>query len=68
MEYYNYLKSLHHICNYLFAGLFYIVRLLFTKLKQMTNHPLKKEILQTQYKIMTYRLWWYIITILGDSS
>jgi putative membrane protein len=67
MEYYNYLKPLHLIFVITwFAGLFYIVRLFVTKLKQMTNHPLKKEILQTQYKIMTYRLW-YIITS-GDSS
>jgi putative membrane protein len=63
MEYYNYLKS-HTIFVITCLQVYSIVRLLFTKLKQMTNHPLKKEILQTQYKIMTYRLWWYIITIL----
>jgi putative membrane protein len=57
MDYYNYLKSLHLIFV-IIAGLF----LLYACLYQIScqNHP-KKEILQAQYKIMTYRLW-YIIT------
>jgi putative membrane protein len=62
MEFYNYIKSLHLIFVITwFAGLFYIVRLFVYQIE--ANHKLspEKEILQKQYKIMTYRLW-YIIT------
>jgi putative membrane protein len=59
MDYYNYLKSLHLIFVITwFAGLFYIVRLF---VYQIAKTIARKEILQAQYKIMTYRLW-YIIT------
>jgi putative membrane protein len=59
MDYYNYLKSLHLIFVITwFAGLFYIVRLF---VYQSAKTIARKEILQAQYKIMTYRLW-YIIT------
>jgi putative membrane protein len=61
MDYYNYLKSLHLIFVITwFAGLFYIVRLFVYQIEAAQNHR-QKEILQAQYKIMTYRLW-YIIT------
>jgi len=62
MEYYNYLKSLHLIFVITwFAGLFYIVRLFVYQIEAAAKPSPEKEILQTQYKIMTYRLW-YIIT------
>jgi putative membrane protein len=58
MEYYNYLKSLHLIFNYLFAGLFYTP---FVYQIEAADKPSpEKEILQKQYKIMTYRLWYII--------
>ncbi|MGK4566646.1 CopD family protein [Flavobacterium sp. 3HN19-14] len=62
MEYYNYLKSLHLIFVITwFAGLFYIVRLFVYQIEAAKMPSPEKEILQKQYKIMTYRLW-YIIT------
>jgi len=62
MEFYNYLKSLHLIFVITwFAGLFYIVRLFVYQIEASQKHSPEKEILQKQYKIMTYRLW-YIIT------
>lgn len=62
MEYYNYLKSLHLIFVITwFAGLFYIVRLFVYQIEANDKPSPEREILQNQYKIMTYRLW-YIIT------
>ena len=62
MEYYDYIKSLHLIFVITwFAGLFYIVRLFVYQIEANEMPSLEKEILQKQYKIMTYRLW-YIIT------
>lgn len=62
MDYYNYLKSLHLIFVVTwFAGLFYIVRLFVYQIEANDKPSPEKEILQKQYKIMTYRLW-YIIT------
>ena len=62
MEFYNYLKSLHLIFVITwFAGLFYIVRLFVYQIEANYKPSPEKEILQKQYKIMTYRLW-YIIT------
>ncbi|MDD3003754.1 CopD family protein [Flavobacterium sp.] len=62
MEYYNYIKSLHLIFVITwFAGLFYIVRLFVYQIEAAQKPSPDKEILQKQYKIMTYRLW-YIIT------
>jgi len=62
MELYNYIKSLHLIFVITwFAGLFYIVRLFVYQIEANDKPAPEKEILQKQYKIMTYRLW-YIIT------
>jgi len=62
MELYNYIKSLHLIFVITwFAGLFYIVRLFVYQIEANDKPSPEKEILQKQYKIMTYRLW-YIIT------
>ncbi|CAM4132407.1 CopD family protein [Flavobacterium antarcticum] len=62
MEYYNYIKSLHLIFVITwFSGLFYIVRLFVYQIEAAKKESPEKEILQKQYKIMTYRLW-YIIT------
>jgi protoporphyrinogen IX oxidase len=62
MESYNYIKSLHLIFVITwFAGLFYIVRLFVYQIEANDKPSPEKEILQNQYKIMTYRLW-YIIT------
>jgi putative membrane protein len=62
MELYNYIKSLHLIFVITwFAGLFYIVRLFVYQIEANDRPSPEKEILQNQYKIMTYRLW-YIIT------
>jgi putative membrane protein len=62
MEFYNYIKSLHLIFVITwFAGLFYIVRLFVYQIEGNDKPSPEKEILQKQYKIMTYRLW-YIIT------
>jgi protoporphyrinogen IX oxidase len=62
MELYNYIKSLHLIFVITwFAGLFYIVRLFVYQIEANDKPSPEKEILQKQYKIMTYRLW-FIIT------
>ena len=62
MEIYNYLKSLHLIFVITwFAGLFYIVRLFVYQIEASEKPSPEKEILQEQFKIMSYRLW-YIIT------
>jgi len=62
MDYYNYLKSLHLIFVITwFAGLFYIVRLFVYQIEANDKPSPEKEILQKQFKIMTYRLW-HIIT------
>lgn len=61
-NYYNYIKSLHLIFVITwFSGLFYIVRLFVYQIEASQKESPEKEILQRQYKIMTYRLW-YIIT------
>jgi protoporphyrinogen IX oxidase len=61
MEYYNYLKSLHLIFVITwFAGLFYIVRLFVYQIEANDKPSPEREILQKQYKIMTYRLWYII--------
>lgn len=62
MEHYNYLKSLHIIFVITwFAGLFYIVRLFVYNIEAQEKSSPEREILQKQYKIMIYRLW-YMIT------
>ena len=59
---YEYIKSLHLIFVITwFAGLFYIVRLFVYQIEANEKPSPEKEILQKQYEIMTYRLW-YIIT------
>jgi putative membrane protein len=61
-NYYDYIKSLHLIFVVTwFAGLFYIVRLFVYQIEADAMPSPEKEILQKQYKIMTYRLW-FIIT------
>jgi len=62
MELYNYIKSLHLIFVITwFAGLFYIPRLFIYHIEANTKPSPEKEILTTQLKLMTKRLW-YIIT------
>jgi putative membrane protein len=62
MEYYNSLKSLHLIFVITwFVGLFNIVRLFVYQIEAAAKPSPDKEILQEQFKIMSYRLW-YIIT------
>lgn len=57
-----YLKALHIIFVITwFAGLFYIVRLFIYHVEAESKESPAKEILQTQYKLMSKRLW-YIIT------
>ncbi|MCK5815059.1 MAG: CopD family protein [Flavobacteriaceae bacterium] len=57
-----YLKSLHIIFVVTwFAGLFYIVRLFIYQAEAEKKPSPNKEILQAQYKLMSWRLW-YIIT------
>jgi putative membrane protein len=57
-----YVKSLHIIFVVTwFAGLFYIVRLFIYQTEAEDKEAPAKEILQTQYKLMSKRLW-YIIT------
>ena len=58
----SYIKALHIICvvNW-FAGLFYIVRLFIYFAEAEQKEETAKSILQTQYKLMSKRLW-YIIT------
>ncbi|WP_222982884.1 CopD family protein [Flagellimonas meishanensis] len=62
MELYNYIKSLHLIFVVTwFAGLFYIPRLFIYHIEASHKPSPDKEILSTQLKLMTKRLW-YIIT------
>ncbi|TVZ55782.1 putative membrane protein [Lutibacter sp. Hel_I_33_5] len=57
-----YVKSLHIIFVITwFAGLFYIVRLFIYHVEAEKKEQPAKDILQTQYKLMSKRLW-YIIT------
>lgn len=57
-----YIKALHIIFVVTwFAGLFYIIRLFIYHVEAETKLEPAKEILQTQYKLMSKRLW-YIIT------
>ena len=57
-----YIKALHIIFVVTwFAGLFYIVRLFIYHAEADKKLPPAKEILQTQYKLMSKRLW-HIIT------
>lgn len=57
-----YVKALHIIFVVTwFAGLFYIVRLFIYQTEAEGKEEPAKEILQTQYKLMSKRLW-YIIT------
>lgn len=57
-----YVKALHIIFVVTwFAGLFYIVRLFIYQTEAEQKPEPAKEILQTQYKLMSKRLW-YIIT------
>lgn len=57
-----YIKALHIIFVITwFAGLFYMVRLLIYHAEAEKKEEPAKEILQTQYKLMEWRLW-YIIT------
>ena len=57
-----YIKALHIIFVVTwFAGLFYIVRLFIYQTEAETKLEPAKSILQTQYKLMSKRLW-YIIT------
>lgn len=62
MEYYNYIKSLHLIFVITwFAGLFYIPRLFIYHIEAAEKPSPDREILTTQLKMMTKRLW-FIIT------
>ena len=58
MEYYNYIKSLQLIFVITwFAGLFYIPRLFIYHIEASEKPSPDKEILTTQLKLMTKRLW-----------
>lgn len=62
MEHYNYIKALHLIFVVTwFAGLFYIPRLFIYHIEAHAKPSPEREILTTQLKLMTKRLW-YIIT------
>jgi protoporphyrinogen IX oxidase len=62
MDYYNSLKALHIIFVLTwFVGLFNIVRLFIYQIEANEKPSPDREILLTQFKIMSYRLW-YIIT------
>ncbi len=57
-----YIKALHIIFVITwFSGLFYIVRLFIYHTEAEKKESPEKEILQKQFKLMSYRLW-YIIT------
>ena len=57
-EYYNYIKSLHLIFVITwFAGLFYIPRLFIYHIEAAGKPSPEREILTTQLKLMTKRLW-----------
>jgi len=58
LEYYNYIKALHLIFVVTwFAGLFYIPRLFIYHIEASEKPSPEKEILSTQLKLMTKRLW-----------
>ena len=58
---YNYIKALHLIFVITwFAGLFYIVRLFVYHAEAEKRPEAERGILQKQYKIMEFRLWYYI--------
>jgi len=58
MEYYNHIKALHLIFVVTwFAGLFYIPRLFIYHIEASGKPSPDKEILTTQLKLMTKRLW-----------
>ena len=62
MEYYNYIKALHLIFVITwFAGLFYIPRLFIYHIEASQKPLVESDILCTQLKLMSSRLW-YIIT------
>ena len=62
MEYYNYIKAFHLIFVITwFAGLFYIPRLFVYHIEASERPSPEKEILTSQLKLMSKRLW-YIIT------
>lgn len=62
MDYYNYIKALHLIFVITwFAGLFYIPRLFIYHIEASEKPAPEKDILSTQLKLMTKRLW-FIIT------
>lgn len=57
----NYLKALHLVFVITwFAGLFYIVRLFVYHAEANKRPESEREILQAQFKIMEFRLWYYI--------
>lgn len=57
-DYYNYIKALHLIFVVTwFAGLFYIPRLFIYHIEAAAKPSPEKEILTTQLKLMTKRLW-----------
>lgn len=57
----SYIKALHIIFVITwFAGLFYIVRLFVYHAEANKRPETERDILQTQYKIMEFRLWYYI--------
>lgn len=59
---YNIIKSLHIIFVVTwFAGLFYMFRLFVYHAEALVIESPKRDILEDQYKIMEWRLW-YIIT------
>lgn len=61
-EYYNYIKAVHLIFVITwFAGLFYIPRLFIYHIEANQKPSPDREILSSQLKLMTKRLW-YIIT------
>lgn len=62
MHYFSVLKALHIIFIVTwFAGLFYIIRIFIYHSETQELSSPKKEILQEQYRLMSWRLW-YIIT------
>lgn len=62
LQHYDVWKALHIIFVVSwFAGLFYMVRLFIYHTEANTKPELEKEILQSQFNIMQWRLW-YIIT------
>ena len=62
MEYYNYIKALHLIFVITwFAGLFYIPRLFIYHIEATDKPDYERNVLITQFKTMTKRLW-FIIT------